>query len=146
MMNGLNQGRRVRLRESLGKQLLDLSVRLALGRSQKILGRLRRQVTHQQPHGTERQATVGDGKEDPRKLPGLSCRSGALVGDVLGHPQLADAVQVHRRVALVSVEATAFELRDLNQHAGGRRTVLSDDRVQIATEHRVVSLRCDTEV
>jgi hypothetical protein len=138
----LHPRRQVRPREAL-QELLDLGFGLVLGGLQQRASGLLGEVGSQQDDGAQVQAAIGERREDRRESPGGSGGVDALVGRILGEPQLLQAEDKHRRETGRHVEAPGVDLGDVGEEGRGGGAFLDGELAEVPKQDMVA--RWDNE-
>jgi hypothetical protein len=136
---GLHASDDVVARESLCHERLDFGLGLPSCRRDQIVGILGRHVGRDERSAGQVEATLRDRGEQASKLPADASHANALARNVLGEPELADAVVEHRRVAGGSSEPALVHFADVGQHERGRLAILVSEGSQVSNQ-RVVAV------
>ena len=112
--------RHVRLRESLGQELLKLTLALAAGGDQQLLMVAGRQMRGHQPHGGQVDLAGGQEREHGGIPPYELRRLHPVVGFALGQAHHIDAIRVQGREASLLMEPPRVQLGQVrDQRYGG---------------------------
>jgi hypothetical protein len=136
----LDPGGEVRPREPLRQQVLDLGLAPVGRGGQELLGVLRGEMGRQQDHRAQVQAPLRHGRQDGREPPGGARRVDALEGPLLGEPQLAHAVRIHRRIRRRQVELASIDLGDVSEDLGGGGAIPGDQHSQITKQGLIAEM------